>query len=336
MEHLEGKSVLFFCPKFFGYEQEIAKKLQEMGATVDAYDERPQNNFLTKASIRINKNLVKTKIEEYYQKILVQTASKKYDYVFVVNIEAMLPTVLTRLRQQQPAAQFILYMWDSLQNKKQTPEILPFFDRVFSFDPTDITKIKGVRFRPLFFIDQYAALPKNQEKPSWGLSFIGTVHSDRYQLIKVLKQQVAAFTLKSYFFMYFPSPLLFAYKKLTDLKFYQARFSEFSFKSLPQPEIIKTIKASMAILDIQHPAQTGLTMRTMEMLGAQKKLVTTNAAIKDYDFYCAQNIFIIDRQQPVLDQAFFESPYQPVAADIYFKYSIEGWLTEIFEIHAKV
>ena len=332
MQQLQGKSILFFCPSFFGYEKEIAEKLRDLGAMVDAYDERPKNNFVMKASIRINKKLVKKAIAAYYGLILKQTAHKTYDYVFVVNIEAMLPAVLEKLKAQQPKAIFILYMWDSLQNKKQTPEILPYFDRAYSFDPTDLTNIPGVKFRPLFFIDQYADLAKQKTEAVNGLSFIGTVHSDRYQLVKEVKKQVAAFNLRTSFFMYFPSPMLFAYKKLIDIKFYQAKYSEFNFHALSQTEIIKRIANTKVVLDIQHPSQTGLTMRSLEMLGAQKKLITTNTAIRNYDFYHEQNIHIIDRQQPVLNQAFFESDYHPVAPDLYFKYSITGWLHDLFEL----
>lgn len=330
MECLAGKSVLFFCPKFFGYEKEILSKLQDFGAQVDAYDERPENNFITKASIRVNKNLVKSRIEKYYNSILNENAGKKYDYVFVVNIEAMLPGILKRMKAQYGTAQFILYMWDSLQNKKQTVDILPYFDRVFSFDKSDVSKIKGVRFRPLFYIDHYAESANNKIKQVNDLCFIGTVHSDRYHLIREIKDQIHNMSLKGYFFLFFPNPILFLYKKVRDVKFLRARYKEFSFASLPQRDIVKTIQESRVVLDIQHPGQTGLTMRTIEMLGAQKKIITTNPEIKAYDFYNPDNILVIDRDKPVLYESFFTSPYVPLDETISYKYSIGGWLQELF------
>lgn len=119
MEELKGKKILFFAPMFFDYEKEIIKKLTEFGAIVDYYDERPENDFLTKASLRINKEIIKNRIEKYYQQILGKTNSIQYDFVFVVNIEAMTPIILERFKHQQYNATFILYMWDSLQNKKK-------------------------------------------------------------------------------------------------------------------------------------------------------------------------------------------------------------------------
>ncbi len=37
---------------------------------------------------------------------------------------------------------FILYMWDSFQNRKNTVELLPFFDNKFTFDPQDAKKFR--------------------------------------------------------------------------------------------------------------------------------------------------------------------------------------------------
>jgi hypothetical protein len=84
-----------------------------------------------------------------------------------------------------------------------------------------------------------------------------------------------------------------------------------------------------AILDIEHPNQRGLTMRTFETMGAQKKLVTTNALIAEYDFFDTSNICILDRKNPKIPKDFLESPLVPLAPDIYRRYSIEGWLDEI-------
>lgn len=330
MKNLENKSILFFCPKFFGYQDEIANKLRALGAFVDAYDERPQNDFFTKASIRINKNLVKRKIQNYYDTILTETSSRTYEYIFVVNIEAMLPNILEKLKKQNPKSQFILYMWDSLQNKKQTQEILPFFDKVFSFDKSDVQKIDGVRFRPLFFIDKYAEIARTVKHTSNDVCFIGTVHSDRYHLIENIKHQIDQLSLKGHFFLFFPNRILFVYKKLRDIKFFGARYSDFSFSSLSQTEIVNTIRDSKVILDIQHPGQTGLTMRTIEMIGADKKIITTNEDIRNYDLFNEENIMVIDRRNPVLDRSFFENPYKPLEEKLKFKYSIDGWLHELF------
>ena len=63
-------------------------------------------------------------------------------------------------------------------------------------------------------------------------------------------------------------------------------------------------------------------MRTIEMVGLRKKLITTNAEIVNYDFYDSSNICIINRNSPVLDQNFISVPYKELPDSIYQKYSL--------------
>ena len=87
--------------------------------------------------------------------------------------------------------------------------------------------------------------------------------------------------------------------------------------------------ASLSILDIEHPNQVGLTMRTFETLGASKKLVTTNAGVRDYDFFSPSNVYVIDRVNPRVPKDFLDSPYVPLPDSVRARYSIAGWLNEI-------
>lgn len=73
--NLNGKTVL--APKFFGYEIEIKKELENLGARVIYFDERPKNDFFTKVFIRLNlKKLIKNDIEKYFRNIINFTKDK--------------------------------------------------------------------------------------------------------------------------------------------------------------------------------------------------------------------------------------------------------------------
>jgi hypothetical protein len=312
----------------------IAKKLQELGADVMQFDERPKNNFLTKALIRIDRKIIKRTITQYYKNILGQTQQHKFDFVFVVNLEAMTPVIVEMLRKQQPQARFILYMWDSIKNKKPAQLAFKLFDWCYSFDKNDASTLPNVNFRPLFFIDEFDCKRWNNNATlNYDLCFIGTVHSDRYNLVKGVKKQADSFGLKTYFYLYFHNKILFFYKKLRDIKFYNARVSEFEFNPISAIDLAQKIKESGAVLDVQHPRQTGLTMRTLEMLGASKKLVTTNTHIVAYDFFNPQNIAVIDRENPKIDASFFKTEFAEVDGKIRERYSLRGWLLEIFKLH---
>lgn len=81
---------------------------------------------------------------------------------------------------------------------------------------------------------------------------------------------------------------------------------------------------------MHHPLQTGLTMRTIESIGAQKKLITTNRDIVNYDFYRPENILIVDRERPAVDAEFLAEPYIGLDETIYHRYSLREWPREIF------
>ena len=53
----------------------------------------------------------------------------------------------------------------------------------------------------------------------------------------------------------------------------------------------------------------------------KKKIITTNIHVKDFDFYNQNNFLIIDRDNPQIDEEFFESEYLPVKEDVLYNYS---------------
>ena len=50
--NLSGKTVLLLAPKFFGYELEIKKELENFGARVIYFDERPKNDFFIRLNLK--------------------------------------------------------------------------------------------------------------------------------------------------------------------------------------------------------------------------------------------------------------------------------------------
>lgn len=326
MLSLTGKSVLLFCPRFFCYEQEIKKTLEQMGCQVVWYDDRPANDFMSKALIRLDKNVLSRKIKGYYNKVLDEVSSRDFDYIFFVNPEAISNSIMNEFKVKFSTAKFLLYMWDSFRNRKQNLELLPFFDKMFTFDPQDAKKYNLIH-RPLFYIDTYSNSLNGNLNQAYDLLFIGTAHSDRYLFVKELISGLNR-KIKLYFFL--SSKLLFFSKLLFDRDFKRVKFRDISFKSLSHSDISKLMANSKVILDINHPEQIGLTMRTFETMGANRKLITTNEDVLSYDFYDPANILLVNRNKPIIDEDFFQTSFVTPSKDLLFKYNIKGWATEIF------
>jgi hypothetical protein len=90
------------------------------------------------------------------------------------------------------------------------------------------------------------------------------------------------------------------------------------------------MSSCQAVLDIHHPGQSGLTMRTFEVLASGKKLITTNENVRNHDFYDPTLISIIDRNNPIINLNFLELESKVISQSFFSMYSCKGWLTEIF------
>ncbi|WP_420603488.1 hypothetical protein [Flagellimonas sp.] len=328
----KGKKILFFSANFFGYQNEIKNGLVRLGAHVDFYDERPKNTFWTKALIRLDKRIMKPRIQRYYSNIIESTSQTNYDYVLFLKAEGINLKMLNKLRNTQPQAKFILFMWDSIKNSsKDIKELFPLFDKILSFDRKDVERNTFMFFRPLFYVDDYKNIGEIEEEISYDITFIGTGHTDRFALVSKIKAFCNNNDLKGYFFIYLQDLKIYLVRKLFKRTYKNARRRDFSFNPLTKNEIIGIIKKSNCILDIQRVVQSGLTMRTLEVLGARKKLITTNEDIVNYDFFNPNNIYVVDRENPRVPMEFIKGKYQDIDKEIYEKYSINSWLQEVFK-----
>lgn len=326
---LQGKKILFIAPKLFGIPEKIQKKLQDEGAEVEYYDERPGNTFLIKALIRINRNIIGFFINNYHRKIIEKTQNKKYDYIFFIKGESFSESNLSTLFKNHLESRTIVYHWDSIANNKNALNLLQHFDICYSFDKEDCKNF-SIKFLPLFYYDEYSKLSKSVGKEKYDLLFVGTVHSDRYRIVKTMINQVKEKGGRAFSFFYFQGKIMFYKYILQHKECRDIDRKSVNFTPISETDLIELYQNSKAVVDINHPKQTGLTLRCIETLGANRKLLTTNQDICTYDFYNPNNIFIIDRNNPIIPENFLKVPYEEPPKEIYTKYSLSSWLKQIF------
>ena len=150
MSSLEGKRILFVAPRFFGYERDIRDEIERRGAVVDWIPDRPFDTPLMKALTKLKAEWVQPAANRLYDRLLDQFGASSYDYILVVNGQTLSHKMLARLRSLFPNAHTILYMWDSIDNRRSVIENLPLFDSAFSFDP-QCAQSHGMVLRPLFY-----------------------------------------------------------------------------------------------------------------------------------------------------------------------------------------
>ncbi len=67
----------------------------------------------------------------------------------------------------------------------------------------------------------------------------------------------------------------------------------------------------------------------------QRKIITTNQSIKNYDFYKPNNILIIDEKHITFKPEFFNTPYEPIPESVYNKYTLSIWVNVVFDLKSE-
>ena len=325
------RKLLLIMPNFFDYPQAICEELEKMWYEVDCFDDRPSTNGMVKAIIRVNKNLIGQYINRYFEKVMKTVRAKKYDVVFLISGQSLSfsEDMIQQIKDEQPQAKYVLYQWDSLKNFPYIEKIEPYFDKCYSFDKNDVATHENLKFLPLFYTRRYENIGNSKKREfQYDFCFVGTAHPKKYKFIQMMTRQLKEVYPNQFVYYFFPSRIVFFYRKLMNPELRHAHYSEFHFDPLAGKEMDRVFANSKCVLDSAQAGQIGLTIRVLEALGAKKKLITTNEDVVNYDFYREENIYVYDGHFD-LKAPFFNSDYVEVENSVYEKYSLRNWLKEI-------
>jgi hypothetical protein len=100
--------------------------------------------------------------------------------------------------------------------------------------------------------------------------------------------------------------------------------------SLPYEKSLPYVKNTKCLLEIVQTHQEGLTLRMMEAMFFNKKIVTNNQNIKNYDFYDTRNIYILNDDSRSLVEFVLGDDKAEWNQSFVEAYSFEHWLHNFF------
>lgn len=306
---------------FWGFDSHIINELQKQGHEashinlIDFKYKHPSllhriGNALQKLFLK--KNVKKLKRQQYVIDRLKEIP--KQDIVLVIRPDLL--DKKTHLAIKQLAGKYYAYLYDSTKRFPVDNLLDGVFDRMFSFDEDDVKKY-GFEH-----ITNYIYLPKKEIKPATDFKqkvFMVISGDERLDTLNTIAKKLDDINI---------SHKLIVRASRRPANLYEG--INYSEKEIWQDELTQHLDDSEIFLDLIRHGHNGLSFRIFEAMAYQKKLITSNASVTNYDFYDPNNIMVINPENVLIDPEFFLTPYSPLDEAVYSKYTIENWVKTVF------
>lgn len=345
-----NKNILIIMPNFYSFQTNIKEELESRGARVNFYDEEPsRGKFLilkNMEDILHRKNVFDKFNRQLTGKILEEKPAEGYDYFLVIRGNILSEETILTIKEKalKKDAKTIYYTWDPVEYVRHKGKLGLLFDKRYDFDSVDVKNTDmGYELLPLFYTDEFdAANMQAEEAYKYDYVSVSAYFPYRYRYLEAFKK---ANPDKKLLFKLYLSPVVYWGKKIKDPKLVKNLDMDIiTFKPYTHDEMRQQCIETKAILDLTQEHQQGLTMRTLETVGAKKKLVTNNSYITEYDFYNDSDYEIMTDLSSKADEAeksgdysafklpgddWLERPYQE-NEEIRQSYSIHAFVDKIF------
>lgn len=280
-------NVLVVSPSFFGYEEEIAAEFGRQTASVRLLDERPGNSSVMRAALRLRLPATGRLVRRHFEEAAAALAGERLDLVLVIKGESTPRWFLERLRADHAGVRIVFYAYDRIGEGQNCLRLLPCCDAAYSFDRRDVDRL-GLIHKPLFAGPDFSdAVPFDERR--YDVAFVGTAHSDRYRYVTA----VARGARRPYLFFYSPARWFLLLQKLARRSGGAVPWQEVRFDKLGKREVAAVFGDARAVVDLQRDGQTGLTMRTFEVLASGTRLITSNSAVADLEGIDPDDVLVV-------------------------------------------
>lgn len=217
------------------------------------------------------------------------------------------------IKKKNPNIKIIIWYWNPVNKCLIKPEkVQNKLNEFWTFDLTDSVNFKLNYNTPFYF--KNILLHKNDL--IYDVIFVGE-DKGRAEKLNEYKYILNSLKLSTFFHI---------------VDDYKHRFSARKVKPISYGFYLKKLAQSKVIFDFLQEGQTGLSLRSMESIFFNKKLITNNINIKHYDFYRKENIFILNNDDITMLKNFVDSDYLELPKNIIDNYDFQNWAKRFFDI----
>lgn len=202
------------------------------------------------------------------------------------------------------------------EEEEYLEKIAPYFDKIYSFDKGDCTKY-NINYLPQFLsftLEQYHS--NHQQMLSYKTEkvfYVGEFSIERANILTEIHSRLNVLNCMMDFY-------------LVSNKAEQTPPFFCKTQKLSYTENLEKTKAASILVEINRPGQTGLTLRALEALFFNKKLITNNRTIKEHEFYSSDRIFIWGEDSIETLAKFIDNSIKPVSPALIEKYMADTML----------
>lgn len=236
------------------------------------------------------------------------------EYTKIIINDAMFNNnILKYISKKNAVASKYVYYTNAVRNSRIKPNNIPKDWRVYTFDISD-SKEFDIEYSPEYYTE-------HQENIKYDVCYVGADKTDvRLKNLLDIKEVLRKNKVQNFFHIF---RVLKKYNKY--------ELQETTNMFLKYEDIQRIILESKCILELQMEGQSGCTLRTLESMFLNRKLITNNKDIVNYDFYNPNNIFVIENADDFKDRfndilKFMQSPYQKLPDMVKNNYKFCKWL----------
>jgi hypothetical protein len=212
------------------------------------------------------------------------------------------------LKQQLTSSRLVFWYWNPVKKSLPPGKVGININEKWSYSPADC-KEYHLSYNSQFY---FSSLKLPVAEIHYDVFFLGRDKGRLAELLE-LKQKFKSLKLNVKFHIS-PNQRLYlrkdgAYQKLIS---YDSALMEMA--------------RSRSILDILSDPMDGLSLRAMESLFHERKLITNSQTIMNYDFYNSQNIFILGKDNLIDLPEFIKSSYKKIEPEIIDSYDFKNWI----------
>lgn len=289
---------------FERYYNDLVKKNNITVLPISIFEGKKTSSFIDKIKRFSGLSLISRKTIENFEMIIVFEDA------------GLIPFLKIKANKN---TRIVYWQWNILtESKARKLQLIRPFCELWTFDSNDAKKYRMKLNTQFYDIKDKADFSNPQNVKT---AFCACVDKGRYKTLSEIRKMLMKCSVKCDFVLVKEKGIPYASEDSDWVK----------NKGITYKEFLKRTIQSDLVVDSVQKGQMGITVRVLEALFYNKKLITNNVAIKQFPFYSKANVFIYGYDSESEFENFLKQPYAEIPTEIKEQYTVNQWVKNFMD-----